>query len=138
MECYFGEIIKGQMNLSEIGEIVKSEWLKSPEIRPDMNLELDEYVIMPNHIHGIIIIGRNKYNVDDRETENCRRDAMHGVSTSGLTETPGIPVELFTLETSENKSGPQRKNLSSIIRGFKSIVTKHARKIHPDFLTIGV
>ena len=50
------------MILSEIGEIAKREWLKSPEIRPDMNLTLDEYIIMPNHIHGIIQIGRNSFN----------------------------------------------------------------------------
>ena len=39
-DCYFGEIVNGQMELSEIGEIAKSEWLKSPGTRPDMNLEL--------------------------------------------------------------------------------------------------
>jgi REP element-mobilizing transposase RayT len=55
-------MINGQMNLSAIGEIAASEWLKSPEIRPDMKLELDEYIIMPNHIHGIIRIKENEYN----------------------------------------------------------------------------
>ena len=71
-EYYFGEIIEGQMILSEIGEIAKSEWLKSPEIRPDMNLELDEYIIMPNHIHGIIQIGENENNkFDDGNIIDC-------------------------------------------------------------------
>ena len=89
-ECYFGEIVEGHMILSEIGEIAKTEWLKSPEIRPDMNLILDDYIIMPNHIHGIIQIGDNEYNkYDDGIIAGCDcrcgdavhgRDAMHGVS----------------------------------------------------------
>ena len=38
----FWRDIEGQMILSEIGDIAKTEWLKSPEIRPDMNLRLDD------------------------------------------------------------------------------------------------
>lgn len=131
-ECFFGEIIEGQMKISEIGEIVKSEWLKSPKIRPDMNLELDEYVIMPNHIHGIIKIGENEYNKFDNENimdRRCSRDAMHGVSTTW--DTPKANED--PLKKGINKPGPQRKNLSSIIRGFKSAVTIEARKIISDF-----
>ena len=59
-EHYFGEIIDGEMQLSQIGEIVESEWIKTFEMRPDMNLEMDEYVVMPNHFHAIIIIGENR------------------------------------------------------------------------------
>jgi len=116
------------MILSEIGEIARSEWLKTPEIRPDMNLKLDEFVIMPNHIHGIIQIGNNEYNTfDEKDYLDCggRRDAMHGVSTS---DTDG-----GLLQKRNNKPGPQRKNLSSIIRGFKSAVTTDARMINSDF-----
>ena len=60
-ECYFGDVIDKQMVLSEIGKIANTEWLKTLEIRPDMNLTLEEYIIMPNHIHGIIRIGKNEY-----------------------------------------------------------------------------
>jgi len=61
-EYYFGEIVDGKMILSEIGKIAEQEWIKTPEIRPDMNLELDAFVVMPNHFHAIIIIGDNQYN----------------------------------------------------------------------------
>jgi len=118
-ECYFGEIIDCKMRLSEIGKIVENEWLKTFELRPDMNLINDEFVIMPNHFHAIIIIGENEYNT------NCKtngRDVMHRVST-GNDET----------NKPQNKFGPQSKNLASIVRGFKSAVTIHARKIQPDF-----
>lgn len=119
---YFGEIINNEMELNEIGEIVKIEWLNTPKIRPDMNLQLNEYIVMPNHFHTIIIIGENKYN-SQRNAQ--RRDAMHCVSTTTNTaNASAIPT---------NKFAPQSKNLASIIRGFKSAVTINARKIHADF-----
>ncbi|NLJ82963.1 MAG: hypothetical protein GX330_07550 [Bacteroidales bacterium] len=60
---YFGEIKNGRMELSEIGNIVENEWLKTFEIRLDMNLQMGEFTIMPNHFHAIITIGKNKYNI---------------------------------------------------------------------------
>ncbi len=59
---YFGNVVNGKMQLNEIGKIAETEWLKSFEIRPDMNLLMGDYVIMPNHFHAIIIIGENQYN----------------------------------------------------------------------------
>jgi len=94
------------MKLNNLGKRVKIEWLRTPQLRPDMNLEIKEYVVMPNHFHGIIYIGENDYNKQD-----CR-EAMRCVST----------------ENNKNKFGPQYKNLASIIRGFKSAVTTYARK----------
>ena len=53
-KCYLGEICNERMNLSDIGNIVKECWLKIPEHFG--NVKIDEWVIMPNHVHGIIII----------------------------------------------------------------------------------
>lgn len=53
-----GRICHGQMVLSEIGIIVKNEWIKSFKIRKE--LFLDEYVIMPNHLHGLVVIKKMK------------------------------------------------------------------------------
>ncbi len=107
---FFGKIVDEKMILSAIGEIVENEWTKTLEIRPDMNLELDAFCVMPNHFHAIIIIGNNEF--------NHGRDAMHRVST-----TTGI----------ENNFAPQSKNLASIMRGFKSSVTVSARSINTNF-----
>jgi len=52
--CLFGEIQNGEMVLNEYGTIAHNEWIKTHEIRT--NVELGEFVIMPNHIHGIIKI----------------------------------------------------------------------------------
>ncbi len=138
-ECFFGEIVNvapppvemqciaslqsqpPQMQLSDIGKIVQTEWLRTPEIRPDMNLELGAFVVMPNHFHGIIIIGENEFNTQrDNDTHGgdttIRKEAMHGVSTEY-----------------QNTFAPQSKNLPSIIRGFKSSVTTKARTLHSVF-----
>jgi putative transposase len=53
-ECLFGEVVNGEMQLNELGKIVRDEWEKSAEIR--LEVELGAYVVMPNHFHGIVII----------------------------------------------------------------------------------
>lgn len=116
---WFGEIIVDMQCIaylrpSKIGSIVQNEWLKTPAIRPDMNLLLDAFIVMPNHFHAIICIGDNEYN-RDRDGD---RDAMHGVSA---------------ITTAANHFGPQSKNLGSVMRGFKSSVTTQARKLNQDF-----
>lgn len=105
---WFGEIKNDRVFKSLIGEIAENEWLKTFELRKDMNLFKGEHIVMPNHFHAIIGIGENEYN------KAASRDAMHRVST-------------------ENKFGPQSKNLASIVRGFKSAVTNQARREFPSF-----
>ena len=80
-EHYFGEIVDGGMVLSDIGKIAQTEWLKTFGIRPDMNLWMGEYVIMPNHFHAIIGIGINPFNTKHKSQNeiNClteRRDSV--------------------------------------------------------------
>jgi REP element-mobilizing transposase RayT len=53
-ECLFGEIKNGIMMLNEHGLIAQEEWVKTGKMR--RNIIMDEFVIMPNHIHGIIVI----------------------------------------------------------------------------------
>lgn len=107
-ECYFGNIVNREMVLSELGKTVDEEWLKTFELRRDMNLQMDEYVVMPNHFHAIISIGINRYNM------GTVGNAVDGGDV-GITD------------IHKNKFGPQSKNLASIIRGFKSAVTTFAR-----------
>jgi REP-associated tyrosine transposase len=118
-EHFFGEIVDGEMLLTDIGRIAECEWINTPSVRPDMNLELDAFSVMPNHFHAIIIIGENEY--------NNRRDAMHRVST-----TPTTPT-LAGNKLIGNKFGVQSKNLASIIRGYKAAVTTRSRIINPTF-----
>lgn len=52
--CLFGDIVDGAMRLNDVGRIIADEWHKSARIRAE--IELDTWVIMPNHFHGIAII----------------------------------------------------------------------------------
>lgn len=56
-QCVFGHIDGGEMNLSAFGEIVIAEWEQTAALRK--NVELDAFVVMPNHVHGIIVITEN-------------------------------------------------------------------------------
>ena len=53
-QCLFGDIVNGKTHLNKYGRIVKEQWLLSSEVRSE--IELDVFVIMPNHFHGIVII----------------------------------------------------------------------------------
>ena len=149
MQHYFGKIITdpqtktAKLEPTEIGKIAESEWFKSLEMRPDMNLDVGEFIVMPNHIHGIIIIGKNEFNSTNLNSQwhrnmdsianseshrnmesnansesHCSTDAMNRVSTQSASGTP----------LSQNAFAPQSKNLASIMRGYKSAVTTYARK----------
>jgi putative transposase len=140
---FFGEIVDvphpdttKKMQLSEIGKIVQTEWIKTPEIRQDMKLELLEFIVMPDHFHGIIVIGKNEYNRDTvgvTEKDDLINigvgDVRHRVSTMKLYD---IQKQCFA-STYKNLFSFQTKNLASIMRGFKSVVTIQARKIDPFF-----
>lgn len=102
---FFGRIINRKTVLSEIGQIVFDEWSRTADIRGYMNIKIDSFVIMTDHFHAIIIIGKNEFN----------HDRLNVVAN---------PVD---------KIGMQSNNLSSIIRGFKSVVTMRARHIDPNF-----
>ncbi|MBN2403171.1 MAG: hypothetical protein JXN64_12325 [Spirochaetes bacterium] len=53
-ECMFGEIVNNEMRLNEYGKTANKCWTEIPKHFP--NIELDEFVVMPNHLHGIIVI----------------------------------------------------------------------------------
>jgi REP element-mobilizing transposase RayT len=76
-ECLLGEICNNTAYLSSIGNIVKKSWLKIPGHFKDVRL--DRFVIMPNHLHGIIIIQRKPSKDTDIISEvdsNSKRRAL--------------------------------------------------------------
>ena len=70
--CWLGEIRDGKMGLNQIGKIVAQEWLYSAQLRQE--IQLDAWIIMPNHLHGIVIITpspskeRNNHRIDPIDT----------------------------------------------------------------------
>ena len=83
MQCLFGCITNGKMQLSFLGQIIANEWQKTETIRS--NVILDQWIIMPNHIHGIIIITERK------NVQTPRR----GVSTCLLPNSLGSIIGQF-------------------------------------------
>ena len=66
----FGDVRGGKMELNFCGEIVRDEWLKTPVVRK--YVELDEFVVMPNHFHGILKITVGATRRVAPTTENSR------------------------------------------------------------------
>jgi REP element-mobilizing transposase RayT len=53
-ECLFGEVVDGVAHLSAWGQIAREEWDRTAVLRPYVSL--DAFMIMPNHVHGIVVI----------------------------------------------------------------------------------
>ena len=110
--CLFGHIDNGDMAMTEYGNIVYNEWLQTGEMRK--NIILNEFVVMPNHIHGIIEIN-----------DSTRRGTMPRALVHRETKRQGTkhcaPTEQFGKPTSNT--------IPTIVRGYKSTVTKQINTI---------
>jgi len=119
---YFGDIANTKMQLSEIGEIAQKYWLEIPNHFPFV--EMGEFIVMPNHVHGIIVI--NKFNDGRNNRKNDVETPNLGVST--------IPKNTTnTTVTAPASEKWKPATLGVIINQYKRIVTINARKIHSDF-----
>jgi len=102
-ECFFGEILNGKMELSEIGKQADKFWNNIPLY--NHHVLLGEYVIMPDHIHGIIgIVG------------DCK----------------DVALQRLYLPNGKNQFmssiSPKSGSLSVVIRSFKSALTKWCKQ----------
>ena len=110
--CRLGKIENGVMICNELGEIAYREWMKTAELRPQ--IELDAFMVMPNHIHGILKI--NEMNMDTLHSPNNTGDNMG--DNTGECNSPNNTGECNSpLRSPSNTIG-------AIIRGYKSSVTK--------------
>ena len=73
----FGEVTDGAMKLNDFGKIVYEEWFRSTDIRHEIELNMDEFVVMLNHIHGIVIINDDQ----GRGDRPCRPYETDGATT---------------------------------------------------------
>lgn len=134
-ECFFGEIINGMMVLSEIGEMAHKYWIEISNHFPF--LKLDAFVVMPNHMHGIIVIDKkinwnddgNDANIGTNIEKNIAETRQCLVSATDPTD-HADHAETIGQKRFQNQG---KHTLSSIIGSYKSVVTKNACKIHTDF-----
>jgi len=106
--CLFGEVVDGEMRLNDAGRMVERCWLDIPRHFP--HVELDAFVIMPNHIHGIIVITSDP-DVGARHVEARHVGARHAV-----------PLQMAP--HAEQFGKPVPGSLPTIVRSFKSAATK--------------
>ncbi|PHJ57710.1 transposase [Nostoc linckia z18] len=104
-QCLFGEIVNEEMVLNEYGKIVAKEWIESSEIRQE--IELDEWIVMPNHFHTIIAI---------HQPPGCLPDTSNNSPQ--------------TNDNSQRIIPPMKpRSLSSAIAGFKCATTTRINTI---------
>jgi putative transposase len=107
--CLFGEVIDGEMRVNEYGIIVQEEWFRSADIRREIRLYPDEFVVMPNHVHGIVWI----------------------VETPVGAHNP-VPLQSDAPVVGVHSRAPLQRSphsLSSFVAGFKSAVTKRINEL---------
>lgn len=104
----------GEMQLSDIGTQARHCWTNIPEHFPFV--KLDAFVVMPNHIHGIIVIDKSDSKI---ELNRIIETLEPIVETQNFASLLALP---------KNKFGPQSNNLASIIRGYKIGVTLYCKK----------
>jgi REP element-mobilizing transposase RayT len=120
-ECVFGKIVDGKMQLSPLGIIADVLWY---EIKNHAkNVDLGEFTVMPNHIHGIIMF------YDDAGVDaNANVGARHALPLPLRAEQSEQPEQMG--QSIQSRFQNQGKNtVSSVIGSYKSAVSKHAHRL---------
>ncbi len=128
-ECLFGGLMGGKMGVNTYGQIVEQEWLRTANLR--QNVQLDSFVVMPNHFHGIIVI------TDVGATRRvAHTEFTHQIDPPG--DRPGwpawathrvAPTGYSNGPVTECSNGPAPGSVGAIIGQFKSIVTKRINQL---------
>jgi len=124
-EPILGTIVDGAMCLSKLGQIVHEAWVDLP--RHYIHIQLDEFCIMPNHVHGIII----KLDRVDRDRPRCRGGSL----LSAKATLPEGDVSGEGCLPAQKTRPYDRYSLSEYIRAFKSF---SARRINVLRKTLGL
>jgi len=119
---YFGSISNSQMNLNEFGKIVENCW--HDLINHYWNCRLDEFIIMPNHVHGIV------------ELNNFARiNNMHeGADLKPVCTDFAARTELASSNEKCDRAKLFKYSLSEIIRGFKTFSSRKINILDPKIM----
>lgn len=126
---YFGNIADGKMHLTEIGKLAEQFWKSIPE--HFSHATLGEFIIMPDHMHGIITL-----NATGVQTTQCTTKTQTTHCTTKV-QTTHCVVSAEAAESIKNQKmaaiSPKPGSISVIIGSYKSVVSKNAHKISADF-----
>jgi putative transposase len=129
MQHFFGHIENEKMHLNEIGKLAEKFWKEIPDHFP--HAIIDEFIIMPNHMHGIIILNPKLMNVQTWHCDVSIPNTPNGNDTANTKETSHCDVS--TKQQKMAAIRPKSGSLSVIIGSYKSVVSKHAHKISKKF-----
>ncbi len=132
-ESYLGYIAEGKMHLSTIGEIAEKCWIKIPTHFPD--IELMDFIIMPDHVHGILKIqksydyngNRQNDNIGKRHAINIRNS--HGADMRNRHAGDIRNRHACSLQLKQTRN---HQKLPVVIGSFKSSVTRMVRHLGDD------
>lgn len=102
-QCLFGDIVQGKMRFNSLGAIAFNTWQQIAEKFP--HVELDYFIIMPNHIHGILIF------------HEIRADLQSSHPTS-------LSEQKISSEPTQRSHGTASKSLGTVVGWYKSSVSK--------------
>ena len=127
----FGRIANATVHLSALGDVVDECWHAIPTHFP--HATVDAFVIMPNHVHGIVIMDPGGPIVGARDLAPLHAPASDDPPASGLTAVPDYD-SIMTPSTPDDGSSTRARpriipgSLGAIVQGFKAGVTRQARK----------
>lgn len=122
MKHFFGEVVDKKMNLNEIGELAEEYWIEILQHFP--YIELGNFQIMPNHMHGILIIDKSHVDVETRFIASNPENNDIAVLLPNLSEIGGFAGE----------DNPMLcENISRIIRWYKGRCAFEMRKNNEKF-----
>jgi len=120
--CWFGKIENKKVILSELGEIANQYWKEMP--KHHKNVQLDKYIIMPDHVHGIVIIkGEGIYKLVNTCGALYRDIVRYNCNKNNT-----LPLVNKDLSYRMSRISPKPDSLSTIIRSYKSAVSKTAHE----------
>ncbi|MFA9371709.1 MAG: transposase [Labilibaculum antarcticum] len=127
-QLFFGSITDQKMELSEIGKLAHQFWFGIPDHFPFVKLHA--FVVMPNHVHGIIEI----LNIAEETLHATSvHNGSHAASVHNGSHAASVQDGLDSKNEKMAAISPKKGSLASILRSYKSAVTKEARKTDPDF-----
>lgn len=137
---YFGKVVNGKMQLSNLGIIANVFWY---EIKHHAkNIKLGEFVVMPNHMHGILILEGNNENDDTKTRQTNDDDTKAGQTNDDIVKTRhalSLRDDHDHRDNHDKNPGqkrlrnPGKNSIPTIVGGYKSAVTKHANRLKLDF-----
>jgi len=129
-ECLLGEVgPQGVIRLSEIGQWVQAEWQALPARFP--RLTLDAYVVMPNHVHGVIVLASAVKNGDGDESligDGGRGEASADRAPGGIDPLEADASPLRS-QRSQPAHGTQPGSLAAMVQNFKSVSTRRVNAL---------